>query len=106
MVRGETFPHHQGFSLQSIVRAGRSHPLRELRASRRRPWRHAEKAKHAAVAPAPAPAREAPDLAVLRVREAGGPVDRASYSCECGYVFAAKVSTSVCCPVCGTGQAW
>ena len=105
MVRGETFPHHQGLSLQSILRAGLSHPLRERRASRRRHDRHAAKGKRAA-AGAPAPAREAPDLALLRVREAGGPVDRASYSCECGYVFAAKVSTSVCCPVCGTGQAW
>ncbi len=47
-----------------------------------------------------------PDRAMLRVRDAGGPVDRASYSCCCGYVFAAPVSTSVSCPVCGTAQAW
>jgi rubrerythrin len=105
MVHGETFGHPQGLSIQSIVRAGLSHPLRERRASRRRHSRHASKGKPHGVL-ADVPAREAPDLAVLRVREAGGPVDRASYSCECGYVFAAKVSTSVCCPVCGTGQAW
>jgi rubrerythrin len=105
MVHGETFGHLQGLFIQSIVRAGLSHPLRERRASRRRPSRHAAKGKaHEPLAEVPA--REAPDLAVMRVREAGGPVDRASYSCECGYVFAAKVSTSVCCPVCGTGQAW
>jgi hypothetical protein len=41
-----------------------------------------------------------------RAREAGGPEDRAMYTCSCGYVFQAKVSTSVACPHCGTGQAW
>ena len=46
------------------------------------------------------------DPAVRRVREAGGPVDRASYTCECGYLFSAAVSTSVSCPHCGSGQAW
>jgi len=46
------------------------------------------------------------DPAVARVREAGGPVDHASYSCECGYLFSASVSTTVTCPHCGTGQAW
>jgi hypothetical protein len=47
-----------------------------------------------------------PDLALLRVQGAGGPVDCASYNCECGFVFAASVSTTVCCPHCGTPQAW
>jgi predicted Zn-ribbon and HTH transcriptional regulator len=28
------------------------------------------------------------------------------YTCTCGYVFQAKVSTSVACPHCGAGQAW
>jgi hypothetical protein len=46
------------------------------------------------------------DPAVQRVREAGGPVDRACYSCHCGYLFEAKVSTTVRCPHCGAGQAW
>jgi rubrerythrin len=46
------------------------------------------------------------DAAVLRVREAGGPDDRACYTCECGYLFLAKVSTTVRCPHCGAGQAW
>lgn len=41
-----------------------------------------------------------------RVREAGGPIDNASYSCACGMVFAAAVSTTVSCPHCGAGQAW
>jgi len=51
------------------------------------------------------PAR-AYDPVVARVREAGGPVDNASYSCGCGYVFCASVSTTVTCPHCGVGQAW
>ena len=41
-----------------------------------------------------------------RMRAAGGPEDRAHYSCPCGYQFEADVSTSVACPHCGTGQAW
>jgi hypothetical protein len=41
-----------------------------------------------------------------RLRESGGPDDRAHYACTCGYVFEADVSTSVACPHCGAGQAW
>jgi hypothetical protein len=41
-----------------------------------------------------------------RARESGGPIDRASYTCGCGMVFQAAVSTSVECPHCGAGQAW
>ena len=32
--------------------------------------------------------------------------DAALYSCGCGYVFKAPVTTSVGCPHCGTDQAW
>ncbi|WP_028063627.1 hypothetical protein [Solirubrobacter soli] len=32
--------------------------------------------------------------------------DAALYSCACGYVFKAAVTTSVGCPHCGTHQAW
>jgi hypothetical protein len=46
------------------------------------------------------------DPAVVRVRNAGGPIDNASYTCACGFVFAASVSTTVRCPHCGAGQAW
>ncbi|HEX7610849.1 MAG TPA: hypothetical protein VF380_09265 [Solirubrobacteraceae bacterium] len=46
------------------------------------------------------------DPAVQRVRDAGGPIDCAMYTCECGYAFSAPVSTTVHCPHCGTGQAW
>ncbi|MGD0454187.1 MAG: hypothetical protein ABSB69_11375 [Solirubrobacteraceae bacterium] len=52
------------------------------------------------------PAANPPDPDAQRVREAGGPVDRASYTCSCGYVFRASVSTSVMCPHCGADQAW
>ncbi len=48
----------------------------------------------------------APDPDVRRVQEAGGPVDNASYSCQCGYMFCAAVSTTVSCPHCGSLQAW
>jgi hypothetical protein len=46
------------------------------------------------------------DVAASKVREAGGPIDEASYACTCGMVFAAAVSTSVRCPHCGSAQAW
>ena len=41
-----------------------------------------------------------------RRREQGPLQDHAVYSCECGYVFVAIVSTSVSCPHCGSHQAW
>lgn len=41
-----------------------------------------------------------------RVHEAGPPQDQAVYTCQCGYVFEATVSTSVDCPHCGSAQAW
>ena len=46
-----------------------------------------------------APARE-------RNQRANVSQDAALYSCSCGYVFKAAVTTSVGCPHCGTGQAW
>ena len=48
----------------------------------------------------------APDPAVQRARHAGGPTDRASYACQCGYMFLAPVSTTVACPHCHAPQAW
>lgn len=41
-----------------------------------------------------------------RIRAAGGPDDRACYSCGCGYIFEALVTTTVSCPHCATVQAW
>ena len=46
------------------------------------------------------------DIDAQRVREAGGPLDHALYSCACGYVFDAAVTTTVACPHCGDSQAW
>jgi hypothetical protein len=46
------------------------------------------------------------DLAAEQVRRAGGPLDLAVYSCSCGYLFSASVSTTVACPHCGADQAW
>lgn len=46
------------------------------------------------------------DPALARVRGAGGPEDNANYSCGCGYIFDAPVSTTVACPHCGESQAW
>jgi predicted Zn-ribbon and HTH transcriptional regulator len=47
-----------------------------------------------------------PNAAVVRVRRAGGPIDEASYTCDCGYVFQAPVSTTVACPHCEAQQPW
>lgn len=41
-----------------------------------------------------------------RDRRGGPPEDRAQYTCQCGYVFEALVTTSVGCPHCGSKQAW
>jgi len=41
-----------------------------------------------------------------RERAAGGPEDRAAYTCSCGCAFEAPVSTTVGCPHCGGTQAW
>ncbi len=47
-----------------------------------------------------------PDMDFERARLAGGPEDVAHYSCICGFVFEADVSTTVACPHCGAAQAW
>jgi len=96
-----------------MLRAKLAHPLAE----RRRAHRRASDARASAAPPTPAtseataPASEAApppelDLAAARVREAGGPLDRASYACACGYLFEATVSTGVTCPHCGAAQVW
>lgn len=41
-----------------------------------------------------------------RMRDAGGPLDNATYGCSCGLIFEAAVSTGVRCPACGNHQAW
>ncbi|MGO9319914.1 MAG: hypothetical protein ACLQBY_03800 [Solirubrobacteraceae bacterium] len=91
------------------MRPSLPHPLREPRHARRhRRGRGARTSEPAASPrdPAGEPAASPCDPAAQRVREAGGPVDRASYACSCGYLFRASVSTSVVCPHCGAYQAW
>ena len=68
----------------------------------RRPARR----RHDDVRPAPPAPEPAEHREEQRARESGGPIDNASYSCDCGLVFDAPVSTSVHCPHCGTTQAW
>lgn len=41
-----------------------------------------------------------------RTQRANVNQDAAVYSCSCGYIFKAAVSTSVGCPHCGSDQAW
>jgi len=86
---------------------------RPRRQSRRKPADTARPATdpaaqlHVAVAAPPASGHADPhDSLIARVRSAGGPIDNASYTCACGFVFAASVSTTVACPHCGAGQAW
>jgi rubrerythrin len=83
------------------------HPISERHTRRAHRWRRATPAPESdATVHAPGSAPREPDSATQRVREAGGPTDRASYACQCGYLFAAAVSTTVECPHCGTPQAW
>ena len=75
--------------------------------SPRRPDRSAHPTLRQAPAKPPEPAPAAVDHPQeRRARESGGPIDNAQYSCSCGMVFQAPVSTSVACPHCGTAQAW
>lgn len=47
-----------------------------------------------------------PEVPANRARSGGPLQDEALYSCQCGFVFQAPVSTSVGCPHCGGAQAW
>ncbi|HTY97659.1 MAG TPA: hypothetical protein VMB91_11510 [Solirubrobacteraceae bacterium] len=67
---------------------------------------HRARGRDRAEARQPAVTHPRRDHAAQRVREAGGPLDSASYTCGCGLFFSAPVSTSVTCPRCGAGQAW
>ena len=55
---------------------------------------------------APLDTDSAETLRLVIAKDAGGPQDLASYTCECGFFFTAPVSTTVSCPQCGMGQAW
>jgi hypothetical protein len=68
--------------------------------------RHAPAGRRLHIVPAAAPRPEPMHTAERRMRDAGGPDDRACYSCGCGFLFEAPVSASVQCPHCATTQAW
>jgi hypothetical protein len=70
----------------------------------RLPKRRASKRPAAKPVPPPQPVREPPET--RDARRGGGPQDEARYSCMCGYVFQAPVTTAISCPHCGTEQAW
>ena len=63
------------------------------------PKRRSRSRRSSHVRPTVSPARE-------RNQRANISEDAALYSCGCGYVFKAPVTTSVGCPHCGTDQAW
>jgi hypothetical protein len=71
----------------------------------RRPRQHPARALPVSAAPAQAPAPAGTNPRGRR-RELGSPQDQALYTCGCGFVFEAPVSTSVGCPLCGDTQAW
>ncbi|MGK2939182.1 MAG: hypothetical protein ACSLFR_15480 [Solirubrobacteraceae bacterium] len=71
-----------------------------------RPTVRRHKARRLHVLPDPVPPPEPIHPAERRLRDAGGPDDRATYACQCGYLFEAPVSTTVSCPNCGSEQAW
>jgi hypothetical protein len=79
----------------------RSKAGERLRTRRHVPVRHSEVRQ----ASAPAVPRQAD---VEPGHPEGKPLanDHALYSCACGFVFQAPVSTSVSCPHCGDPQAW
>jgi hypothetical protein len=75
-------------TVQVRLNRGKTHYLRARRAGGE---------DHSRTGTAPTEARQ---------RHGGPSQDRALYTCGCGYVFEAPVSTSVGCPHCGGKQAW
>ena len=73
-----------------------------------RPGRVAEPSKTHDVPPSTDPRASGTGTvaAARRPRRLDVPQDQATYTCRCGYVFEAAVSTSVGCPHCGDAQAW
>ena len=78
--------------------------ITNIRATTRDRLRGAHRRVH--IVPDPEPRPEPVHPAERRMRDAGGPDDRACYTCGCGFVFVAPVSTSVRCPHCDAAQAW
>ncbi len=77
-----------------------------MRSTTTRPGRRTTGRRKARVLAPPAPLPAPVHPAERRMRDAGGPQDRAVYACGCGCLFEAAVSTSEGCPLCGAAQAW
>jgi hypothetical protein len=89
------------------MRTSLPHTLRERRRSRADQHRRKARSGRDLAAPVAREIVSQPaDRALQRVRNAGGPIDEASYACGCGFVFIAPVSTTVTCPHCRAPQAW
>jgi hypothetical protein len=85
-------------------RQGRRHPLGQLRIPRSS--EHGRPAAGANAAPEAQLAAHIAEPQAQAVSNAGTTQDRATYSCQCGFVFEATVMTTVDCPHCQTPQAW
>lgn len=83
-----------------MMRTSLLHPLGERRHTRR------SRSRRGAQTVQPQTLQREADPELERAREAGGPIDQASYACDCGYTFLAPVSTTVACPHCHVTQAW
>lgn len=90
--------------IPETIQRFRPNPSRRSHGRSDRSAAEVEPAREVEVEPVGAPSE--PSDPEARVREAGGPEDHACYTCSCGMVFVARVSTSVACPHCGTDQAW
>jgi hypothetical protein len=74
--------------------------MTQMQLAHRMPFRWEAKSRKR---PAPSPAAIS---ATQAARRGTASMDRALYSCACGFAFKAEVTTSVGCPHCGTSQAW
>ena len=83
------------------VRTKRAESLRRRRET---PERYAVGRSGPAGSAGPAPEHRGRDQHVWTGQRLA--TDQAVYTCQCGYVFEAPVSTSVGCPHCGGTQAW
>ena len=92
----------------TVLARGKSGVTQLRRHRNERPGRVTEPPHEAPAAGSATPASEpvAPITVQRRRRQASAPQDQAMYTCECGFVFEAQVSTSVGCPHCGGPQAW
>lgn len=73
--------------------------MRRVR-SHREQGDHGTAVRAAPVSPKPSQTHDA------HAHEGGAPQDHATYTCKCGFVFEADVSTTVQCPLCASSQAW